>query len=701
MDAQNIKTQLRLIIEAKGYKPSTLQEIAMKLAIPARYRSKFANIVNKMHKNGEIIISENGKLLSNRKGGEENAKILSIGVKGAQALLIDKKINVIIYSEDLNGAMPSDIVSVKVIKQREKLPRGVVMSIKERGFVEFVGTFHRIGKNAFVTPNNKYKGKIKLDSKEVHLLNDNDMVFAKMKNYARKGVEATAEIISTYGPANSARACCQAILDRYHIRKEFPAEVLKEAKVVSNRFEIDRNRTDLRDQPIFTIDGATAKDLDDAVSVDKIEGGYRLGVHIADVSHYVTADTQLNAEAFERATSVYYADMVVPMLPKQLSNGICSLNPNEDRLTFSAFMDIGSDGNVTAFKLEKSVIRSRVKGVYAEVNQIFDGSADEALREKYSQVLPAIGLMQELARLLRGARTKRGAFDLDTDESELVIGEDGIIVDVKKRERGEAEKLIEEFMLCANEAVATYAFELKLPFVYRVHEEPDLTKLQVLAAALKASGIDAKSIHPGLKPADVSKVLLQIADSPKSKSLNSLVLRSMAKARYTPECVGHFGLALTYYCHFTSPIRRYPDLAIHRILSDAVTGNAKEVIAARYNTFVAEASLNSSEREVAAMQTEWSCEDAYKAEYMASHIGEQFFGTVSSVKGFGLYIVLDNTIEGLIRIENLPGGWYDFDEQNLTLSCSRTGSIYSIGDRVNVIVARADVASGQIDFTLI
>jgi ribonuclease R len=701
MEAQNIKIQLRAVLEAKGYRPSTLQEIAMKLAIPARSRSKFANIVNKMHTNGEIVISENGKLLSNRKGGEETAKILSVGVKGAQALLIDKKINVLIYNEDLNGAMPSDIVSVKVIKQRDNLPRGVVMSVKERGFVEFVGTFHRIGKNAYVTPNSKYRGKIKLDSKEVRLLNDNDMIFAKMKNYARKGSEAMAEIISAYGSSGSARACCQAILDRYHIRREFSGEVVKEAKAVSNRFEIGGNRTDLRDKPIFTIDGATAKDLDDAVSVDKIEGGYRLGVHIADVSHYVTASSQIDTEAFERGTSVYYADMVVPMLPKQLSNGICSLNPNEDRLTFSASMDIDGEGKVIAFKLEKSVIRSRVKGVYSEVNKIFDESADEELLKKYAQVLPSIGLMRELALLLHRARIKRGAFDIETDESELVIGENGIVVDVKKRERGESEKLIEEFMLCANEAVATYAFDLKLPFVYRVHEEPELTKLQSLAAALMAFGIDAKSIRPGLLPSDVSKVLLKIADSPKSRALNSLVLRSMAKARYTPECVGHFGLSLKFYCHFTSPIRRYPDLAIHRILSDVVTGGASEAITARYNTFVAEASLNSSAREVSAMQTEWDCEDAYKAEYMVSHIGEQFHGTVSSVKGFGLYIVLENTIEGLVRIENLPGGWYDFNEQNLTLSCSRTGSVYAVGDSVNVIVARADVPSGQIDFTLI
>lgn len=699
MDAQKLKHRLREILESPGYRPATLQEISVKLGISAKLRPKLANIVNKMCRNGELSISENGKILSSRVGKEEKAKIISVGVRGAQAYLPDEGNNIFIFKENLNGAMPTDIVSVKVVKQRSNSPQGVVTSVKERGFVDFTGTFHRVGKHAYVIPNNKYKDKIKVDSKTAHLVNENDMVFARMVNYARKGEEASAEIVSTYGPSNSARSCCQAILARYHVRKEFPSEVVEEAKTVSDNFEIGKSRLDLRDKPIFTIDGATAKDLDDAVSVEKIENGCRLGVHIADVSNYVRAHSQLDDEAFERGTSVYYADMVVPMLPKELSNGICSLNPNEDRLTFSAFMDIDNSGKVKDFKIHKSVIRSRVKGVYTEVNKIFDGSADEKINEKYAEVLPELKKMRELAKLLKSARIKRGAFDLDTDESELVIDKNGLITDIKKRERGEAERLIEEFMLCANEAVATYAFGLKLPFVYRVHEEPDQAKLETLTAALKAAGIDARSIHPGLAPADVSEVLKKIADSPKAKALNSVVLRSMAKARYSPDCLGHFGLALKYYCHFTSPIRRYPDLAIHRILTKALAKGADE--AEKYKTFVQDASLNSSEREVSAMQAEWDCESAYMAEYMTAHIGEQFKGTISSIKPFGMYVVLENTVEGLVRVENIPGGWYDYDEKNMTLSCSKTGSIYSIGDTVRIIVARADIPSGQIDFTLI
>lgn len=699
MDAQILKHKLREILESPGYRPATLQQLSVKLGVSAKFRSKFANVINKMCNKGEITISENGKILSNNSGKEVKAKILSVGVKGAQAYLPDKGENVFIFKENLNGAMPSDIVSVKLVKHGGSSSQGVVMSVKERGFVEFTGTFHRVGKNAYVTPNNKYRDKIKVDSKKAHLLNENDMVFAKMVGYARKGRDASAEIVSSYGPSNSARACCQAVLDRYHIRKEFPDAVIDEAKTVSEKFEIEKNRLDLRDKPIFTIDGATAKDLDDAVSVEKISGGYRLGVHIADVSHYVRAHSKIDEEAFERGTSVYYADMVVPMLPKELSNGICSLNPNEDRLTFSAFMDIAEGGKIKDFKIHKSVICSRVKGVYTEVNKIFDGTADDKIKGKYSEVLPELEKMRELAKILKGARIKRGAFDLDTDESELIIDKNGLITDIKKRERGEAERLIEEFMLCANEAVATYAFGSKLPFVYRVHEEPELTKLETLASAVKAAGIDARSIRPGLAPADVAAVLKKIADSPKAKALNSVVLRSMAKARYSPDCLGHFGLALKYYCHFTSPIRRYPDLAIHRILTKALAKGADET--EKYRTFVQDASLNSSEREVSAMQCEWDCESAYMAEYMTAHIGEQFKGTISSIKPFGMYVVLENTVEGLVRVENIPGGWYDYDEKNLTFSCPKTGVVYSIGDTVRIIVQRADIPSGQIDFALI
>lgn len=705
MDGRIIKQKINRILEARGYRPASMHEIAVKLDIPVKSRTTFFNIINKMRSNGEISISSNGKIMSNRNGGSQDATILSVGVKGAYARLADKNAaekmpDVFISMENINGAMPSDKVKVKVVKKNVERPVGVVMSVEEHGFVEFTGVFHRLGKVAYVVPNAKYKGKIRVNAKEARLLNDGDMVFAKMKAYASKGCEASATIVESYGPSDSAKACCQAILDRNHARKAFPQAVIDEAEEVSKGFEIDSSRTDLRDLPIFTIDGATAKDLDDAVSAEAVDGGYRLGVHIADVSHYVKEHSQLDSEAFARGTSIYYGNTVIPMLPKELSNGICSLNPEEDRLTFSVFMDINENGTLKSYKVEKSVIRSRVKGVYSECNSIFDGTADDSILKKYKEVLPSLLLMRKLAVTLREARFKRGAIDFITDESELVIDENGVAIDVKRRERGETERLIEEFMLLANEAVATIAVGKKMPFVYRIHEEPELTKLTDLAATLRASGIDAKKIKPGLKPLDLKQVLEKIEGSPKEKALDSIVLRCMSKARYSPDCIGHFGLSLKNYCHFTSPIRRYPDLAIHRILTDMVAGGSIEALSSHYKGFAADASLNSSEREVAAMQTEWDCEDAYKAEYMSSHIGEQFSGTVSSVKSFGMYIVLDNTVEGLVRVESLPG-WYDYDEQSLTLKNAATGNAYSIGDAVRVILAAADVPTGRVDFTLI
>lgn len=700
MSTKNLASKVNKILKAKGYRPATVHEIAVKLNIPVKSRAQFFKVLNKMWVDGQIEFTPNGKIISNEKGQNELATILSVGKNGAYARLSEDNTDVFIFPEDLNGAMPSDTVKVKIIKRKGARRQAVVMTIVERGFCEFTGIFHRIGKHAYVVPDAKYKGKIKVNPKETRFINDGEMVFAKMRNYEKRGCEAKATIIKSYGPPDSASACCQSILDRYHARTVFPNEVLDEAKTVSSKFEIDGDRLDLRHLPIFTIDGATAKDLDDAVSVEETENGYRLGVHIADVSHYVKPNSPLDEEAYLRGTSIYFGNSVIPMLPKELSNGICSLNPGEDRLTFSAFMDIDKNGSLVSYKLAKSVIRSRVKGVYSEVNKIFNGEADDELLQKYSEVLPSLKIMRKLAALLRKVRSNRGAFDFETDESEIIIGEDGKAIDIKRRERGEAERLIEEFMLCANEAVATFAFSRKLPFVYRIHEAPEEGKLMELAAALNAAGIDTRAIHPGLKPADIKNVLEKIKGSPKEKALNNVILRSMSKARYSPDCIGHFGLSLKYYCHFTSPIRRYPDLAIHRILSDLLLNKTPEELAKRYSTFVTHASENSSAREIAAMQIEWSCEDAYKAEYMSSHIGEKFTGHVSSVKSFGMYVMLDNTVEGLVRIENMPG-WYDFDEQNMTLKSRATGKTYTVGDEVNVILAGTDIPSGRIDFTLI
>jgi ribonuclease R len=363
-------------------------------------------------------------------------------------------------------------------------------------------------------------------------------------------------------------------------------------------------------------------------------------------------------------------------------------------------MNVDAAGTVTLGRLVKSVIRSRVKGVYGEVNALFGDKADETLRDKYADVLPEFAAMRELAGILRAAKTKRGALNFDSGDREIILDENGVACGVKREERGEAELMIEDFMLCANEAVAKYALSHKLPFVYRVHEEPGREKLEVLAAALRAAGVDAQKLRPGVTPLELADILGRAASSPKAKLLGDIALRSMAKARYSPDCLGHFGLALSEYCHFTSPIRRYPDLSIHRILSDSVAGVAQDEIVKRYTDFAVSSSAHSSECEVTAMQVEWDCDDIYAAEYMSRHIGERFDGTISSVKQFGMYVELENTVEGLVRIDKLPG-WYEYDERAFALRCPQTGKCHTVGDAVKVIAEHADIPSGQIDFELI
>ena len=630
----------------------------------------------------------------------KTVNMLSVTKKGGYAALPDKAGDIFIQKSNLGGAMPADVVTVRLLKKTGRLPEGEVVKVVERNFVEFTGTFERRGVHGYVTPDSQVKEKIEVDKKSANAVRDGEKVFARMKRYSSKGKSGLAEIITSYGPAQSAAACCEAVLDRMHIRRKFADEILAEAAAVSKEFKVGPDRLDLRDRIIFTIDSDSAKDLDDAVSVEETQEGYRLGVHIADVSHYVRPGSLLDKEAFKRGTSIYYANSVIPMLPKELSNGLCSLNPGEDRLAFSAFMEFDGQGRMLGSSFAKSVIRSAVKGVYAQINRIFDGSADEAIQKKYETILPSLRLMRRLAGILQAARFGRGALDIDTDESEILIGEDGGASDILKRERGESERLIEEFMLSANEAVAKHAHTRNMPFVYRIHENPDPAKLEKLAIAVKAAGI-AANVHAGMKPKEMAGVLTKITGTPKARALNDLVLRSLAKARYSPDCLGHYGLALTDYCHFTSPIRRYPDLAVHRILTDLLSQGADDQIVRRYKGFVADASEVSSQREVAAMQVEWACEAIYMAEYMAGHIGGRFSGVVSSVKSFGMYVQLDNTVEGLVRVDRLPGGWYDFDETTLSLFCQQTGMRFSIGDRVDVIVAKAEVATGQIDFELI
>ena len=455
---------------------------------------------------------------------------------------------------------------------------------------------------------------------------------------------------------------------------------------------------DLRGIPIFTIDSAETKDIDDAISLRELkDGGYELGVHIADVSHYVLPDSPLDKEAFERATSIYYADKVIPMLPTQLSNGICSLNEGEDRLAFSCLMELDRQGSIRRYNFVKSVIRSRVKGVYKEINALLQDDAEESLKEKYAEVLSQLPVMQQLYEKRLALRQKRGGMDIGTVEAKFILDDNGRCVDIVKRERGVSECMIEEFMLLANQCAANAGRVNRVPFVYRVHEAPDAERMEKLSATLLACGLNAKFKNPVPTQLELAALLDETRDTPIQIPVHTGILRAMQKARYAPQPLGHYGLVLADYAHFTSPIRRYPDLAIHRILTDMLTGRPQERLVRDYNEFATHASEQSSRQEVAAVRIERDVEDLYKAEYMHSHLGEVYTGTVSGVTPRGVFVELENTVEGFIPAAGMCKGEAQVIE-GVRLLDPLTGRQWTLGDPVRIRVAGADVALGRVDF---
>ncbi len=599
------------------------------------------------------------------------------------------------------GAMPGDRVLIADIESRSGEPEGEVIDIIQFRNSVLTGTIEFADGGLYLVPDTASRNHMTIVKNESVEFHGGDKVLAEIVYRGKRHAEHKVKIVSVFGNADFASSCVISVLCTHGAPEEFSAEVLKEARKISEGGVQEysfNNREDLRSLPIFTIDGAESKDLDDAVSVEKTENGYRLGVHIADVSHYVKGNSELDKEALKRGTSIYYANRVIPMLPKELSNGICSLNPNENRLTLSCFTDLTNEGEIISYRFCKSVIKSRVKGVYAEINTILDGTATEEIQSKYECVAKEIPLINELADILIAKRKRRHAPELDTTESKLIINENGVCVDVVPRERGKAERIVEEFMLTANECAAKLAREKQIPFVYRVHETPPEEKTAALCEALRKTGIDYPHFTE-YKPAHASAILENAKGTDKYEAVNMMVLRSMAKAEYSPEPLGHFGLVLEDYAHFTSPIRRYPDLAIHRIITDVLAGYNNTWLDKRYGGFVVNASERSSAAEVKAVTIERECEDCYKAEYMKQHIGEKFTAKISGVTEFGFYAQLPNTVEGLVHIRTLPEGEYDYTEP-VALTEKFSNVSYTLGMTVEVICAAVNVSEGTIDFVL-
>lgn len=695
----DLEKRVRVQLRKSGQKPIAHKELRRRAGVDKKDIDEYQKLINRMQARGEII-GENRRVVLSQNVGARPATIIKVKSTFGFARPDGAERDVFVPGRQLMGAMPGDRVMLRVKKSDGELDAGEVLSFLERARVRLSGTAKP---NAYgeleLIPDNTAFAPLLIEGQR-RAADIGEKVVATIRQQGDSHRDYRAVVENRFGSATLAKNCCDAILDAAGISRSFTPEVLQAADKAAERdiaSEIP-NRLDLRDVPIFTIDGADTKDIDDAISLQKTETGWALGVHIADVSHYVMPGSPLDNDAYRRGTSVYFADSVVPMLPPALSNGACSLNPQEDRLAFSALMTLDPDGALTDYRFAKTVIRSRVKGVYDEVNRILAGEQDAALEAKYHEVKPQLLEMAQLAKLLQQRRETRGALALTSTESKIKVDENGAAVDVLPRVQGQAERLIEELMLTANEAAATLALEQQLPFVFRVHETPAPEKLAVLKELLDAVGLFSGKVQPGVRPSILSDILRRAQETPYAVLINSAMLRAMQKARYNEKNLGHYGLALANYTHFTSPIRRYPDLAIHRILSAYAKGEPVAKLQKRFGTFAASAAKQSSERELAAMGAERACEDCYKAEYMSRHIGERYTGIVTSAAAHGVYVQLENTVEGLVRVESLGEGMlYDGRMQYATADGKRR---VRVGDTIAVIVAAAEVSSGRIDFAL-
>lgn len=603
------------------------------------------------------------------------------------------------------GALNGDKVLIKVIQEKSDnmSEEGKIIKIIEHGTNEVVGLFQKSRNFGFVVPDDKNLGTdIFISKKNINNARNNEKVVVKITKFPEKGKNAEGEIKERIGNVNQAGVDMMCLIREYKLPYEFPTPVLNEAQNI--REEISKkeleNRLDLRQKEMFTIDGEDAKDLDDAVCVEKTEKGtYILGVHIADVSHYVRENSNLDREAIMRGTSVYMLDRVIPMLPKELSNGICSLNEGKDRLALSVIMEIDKNGKVISSDIRKTIIKVTKRMNYKDVKDILLDS-NEATKQKYIKYIDHFKLMEELALILKQRRNKAGSLNLDIPESKLILDENGVAVDIQKYELSISNEIIEQFMLTANETVAEKFYWLEAPFIYRVHEEPDMEKITELNKFLINVGYKIKGNKDNIHPKAFAEVLEGVKDKPEEKIVSNLILRTLKVARYESENKGHFGIASKYYCHFTSPIRRYPDLFIHRIISYYLDNNynVNSEKIGEYKEKAEKYADDSSEREKVAQKVERDSVDLKKAEYMSSKIGEEYDGIISNVTNFGIFVELDNTVEGLIRFEHLGNEYFIYDEERKHLIGERTNIVYKIGDKIRIKVILADKITRRIDF---
>ena len=691
----------------ENYTPMKAKEMAMILGVPKKEYNQFLDIIR--------YLEENYKIVKNRKNryrliGENFVEgIYRKNQRGFGFVKIDdREDEIYIAKEDSLNALNGDRVLIEITEEQNKVKRaeGKIKKIIKHEKETVVGTFQESRNFGFVVPDDKAFGTDIFISKGKFLnAKNNQKVVVKITKYPQKGKNAEGEIIEVLGSIDEAGVDMLSIIKEYDLPAEFPENVIEEAKKYGNKIDEKdiQNRIDCRQDIIFTIDGEDAKDLDDAVRVKKLKNGnYRLDVHIADVSYYVREGSLLDKEAQIRGTSVYMLSRVIPMLPKELSNGICSLNAGQDRFTLSCSMEINNKGEVVSAEVYKGIINVTERMNYHDVQKILDKS-DEKVLKKYEKYIGNFELMAELAEILKKKRLEQGYLNLDIPESKIDLDENGKVISIGKYETSFSNEIIEQFMLAANETVAEKFYWLQAPFIYRNHEAPDLDKVKDLNKVLYNFGYKIKIVNEKIYPKEVSKILEEIKGKEEEKVVSTLILRTLKIARYEAENKGHFGIASKYYCHFTSPIRRYPDLFIHRIISKYLEENyvVSDKFIEDFKQKAIDRARMSSEREKVATKAERDSEDMKKAEFMQDKIGQEYEGIVSSVTQFGIFVELENTVEGLIRFENLGNEYFIYDEDRKRLIGENSNKVYKIGDKVKIRVISANKLLRQIDFEIV
>ena len=704
-----MKEKILNCMKTRAYRPMLLNELSHALDIEREQNKMFRELMDEMEKEGLVMTTR-----SLRYGIPEKMGFMSGVLKGHWKGygFVDSEDpdvpSVYISANAMRGAIHMDrvLVRVKETASESQKAEGEIAAVLERGITELPGTFEKSKKYGFVVPDDqRINTDIFIPADKAKNVPNGYKVVCRITKWGENRRNPEGKIIEVLGSPSDPETDMRAIIKKHGLEESFNKGVIKEAKRIEQLIPENeiRKRLDLRGKNIVTIDGPDAKDLDDAISVEALSGGIiRLGVHIADVAHYVRAGTKLDLEAHERGTSVYLVDRVLPMLPQELSNGICSLNPNEDRLTLSVFMDIDEQGNVKDHNIQETIINSKERLVYDDVSDLVE-KEDPTLAKRYQHLKRDFQMMHQLYKRLRRKRDERGSIDFHFVESKVILNEKGDPVDIQLEHRRTANRMIEEFMLACNETVAEHYFWLKQPFIYRVHEDPDEERMMDLARFVHNFGYSLKGIQNQLHPKILQQLLAEVEGKKEAPVINTMMLRSLKKARYTSDHGTHFGLAARYYSHFTSPIRRYPDLAIHRIIKEVLhDGPVKDdKIRENLTQRLEKTAAHASDQERNAEEAERETVDLKKAVYMSDRIGEKYDGLISGITSFGIFVELENTVEGLVRLSDMEDDYYVYDQQQLTLTGERTKKEYHIGDAVQIKVEGVNLRQREIDFTLV